>query len=436
MITYEIGVSEMLKEIFFINNDEGLILSDDFETENLEFLKVKDSAYKKMIEYLKNSNSFSLDIFLAINTTLAYGHHPRELDLEIEKYITKYIDSFIEEIDSIKDLNKYLNKESVQNYESVLVNKISYDLIKNIITLSLYHSRLYKAEHIYGVQNLLLNLSKNSHEKFSKWFLTTNRNDLKVIYIDAALNFMGSIDSLSESNINSEIPFVRSFSKIIFYNLDRNLQLPNIQKYFYDLEINEENIYFVFYYFSNKIFDLKNQTSVNELNDEIKKASKYLNYLNQNILKEFLRYINISVVYGIIDEIKDNDLRIKLFKVLFTDLETRIELEKFVSNFTIEKANILGNILLILDEKNLNEFLKRFDELVEKMREPYYVYRFHNQWDKQISTLTHYLIAIFIYFREKNDNKYMQFKNQFLEIKKSFAHTNDDYINDILKQII
>ena len=185
MITDEIGVSEMLKEIFTIYNDEDLILSDDFETENLEFLKVKDSAYKKIIEYLKNNNSFSMDTFLAINATLAYGHHPSKLDDEIKNYITKYIDNFIEKIDSIKDLNKYLYKESVQNYESILVDKISYDLIKNIITLSLYHSRLYKDKHIFGMRNLLLNLSKYSHEKFSKWILTTSRDDLKVIYIDA-----------------------------------------------------------------------------------------------------------------------------------------------------------------------------------------------------------------------------------------------------------
>lgn len=436
MITDEIGVIEMLKEIFCINNDEDLILSDDFETEILEFLKVEDSAYEKMIEYLKNSNSFSLDIFLAINTTLAYGHHPRELDIEIEKYITKYIDSFIEEIDSIKDLNKYLNKESVQNYESVLVNKISYDLIKNIITLSLYHSRLYKDEHIYGVQNLLLNLSKYSHEKFSEWFLVTNRNDLKVMYTEATLSFMNSIDSLSESSINSEIPFVRSFSKIIFYNLDRNLQLPNIQKYFYDLDSNEENIYFVLYYFSNRTIDFKNQNNINELNEEIKKASKYLSYLNQNILKEFLKYMNVSVVYGIIDEIKDNDLRIELLNILFEDLKTKIEFEQFISNFTIEKANILGNVLLVSDDSNFNNIVEKFDELTIKLKEPYYVYKFHNQWDKQISILIHYLIAVFIYFKEKNDKKYLQYKDKFLEVKKDFIHTNDEYINDILKQII
>lgn len=435
MITDEIGVSEMLKEIFCINNKEDLILSDDFETENLEFVKVKDSAYKKMIEYLKNNNSFSMDIFLAINATLAYGHHPREIDLEIEKYITKYIDNFIKEIDSIEDLTKYLNKESVQNYESILTNNISYDLIRNIITLSLYHLRLYKDKHIYGVQNLLLNLSKYSHKRFSQWLLTTNRNDLKVIYIDAELNFMGSIDSLSESNIASDIPFVRAFSKIIFYNIDRNLGLPNIHKHFYDLDSNEENIYFILYYFSNKSFDLKNQNSINELNNDIAKVSKYLNYLNQNILKEFLRYINISIIYGIIDEIKDNNLKIELFKVLFTDLETRIELEEFISNFTIEKANILGNILLLLDEKNLKEFLKKFNELVVKIQEPYYVYRFHNQWNKQISILIHYLIAIFVYFKEKKNNEYLVYKNKFLNLKKSFIHTNENYIVDILEQI-
>ena len=55
MITDEIGVSEMLKEIFCINNKEDLILNDNFETKNLEFVKVKDSAYKKIIEYLKNN---------------------------------------------------------------------------------------------------------------------------------------------------------------------------------------------------------------------------------------------------------------------------------------------------------------------------------------------------------------------------------------------
>lgn len=435
MITDEIGVSEMLKEIFCMNNKEDLILSDDFETKNLEFVKVKDSAYKKMIEYLKNNNSFSMDIFLAINTTLAYGHYPKEINLEIGKYITKYIDTIIKEIDSIEDLTKYFNKESVQNYESILVNNISYDLIKNIITLSLYHSKLYKDKYIYGVQDLLLNLSKYSHEKFSKWFLTTNRNDLKVIYADATLNFMTSIDSLSESNINSDIPFIRAFSKIIFYNIDRNLILPNIHKHFYDLDSNEENIYFILYYFSNKSFDLKNQNSISELNNDITKVSKYLNYLNQNILKEFLRYINISIIYGIIDEIKDSSLKIELFKVLFTDLETRIELEEFISNFTIEKANILGNILLMLDEKNLKEFLKKFNELVVKMQEPYYVYRFHNQWNKQISILIHYLIAIFVYFKEKKNDEYLVYKNKFLNLRKRFIHTNENYIVDILEQI-
>lgn len=435
MITDEIGVKDMLKEIFNVNNDEDLILSDDFETVNLEHIEVKNTAYEKMIEYLKNDNNFSIDIFLAINTTLAYGHHQNELDIGIKKYIDRNVDKIIEKMDSIKVLSSYLNKEAVQDYESIFVNQISYDIIKNITTLSLYHSRLYKNRYFYGVQNLLLNLSKYSHKKFSKWFLTTNRNDLKVIYAEATLNFMSNIDSLSESNIYSDIPFVRAFAKIIFYNLDRNLKLPNIQKYFYDLDVNEENIYFVLYYFSNKTFDLKNQSSINELNDEIKKTSKYFEYLNKKILGDFVRYINVPIIYGLIDEVKNDDLRIELFKVLFEHLKTRLEVEKFISNFSIEDANILGNILLVSDDSNLNNILKNFDELVVKMKEPYYIYRFHNQWDKQISILIHYLIAIFIYFKEKSDKKYIPYRNKFLEVRKSFAHTNDNYIEDILKQI-
>lgn len=436
MITNEIGVKYLFKEIFNINNDEDLILSSDFETENLKFIKVKDSAYKKIIDYLKNNNSFSFDIFLAINTTLAYGHYPKELDLEIEKYIIKYIDNFISELDYIKDFSKYLNKEFVQDFESIFVNKISYDLIKNIVTLS-FRSRLYKDEYIYGIKYLLSNLSKYSHKEFSKWFLKTNRKDLKVIYAYATLNFSRGIDNLIEKNINSEILFVRAFSKIIFYNIDRNLNLLNEKKYFHNLKINVENLYFVLYYFLNKSFDQKNINSVNEFNNEIKKASEYLNYLNEDILKEFLGYVNnILVVYGIIDEIKNNDLQAKLFQVLYDNLRTEIKTEEFINKFTIENANVLGKVLLFLDEEKLNDFFEEFDKLIEKMQEPYYMYLFHNQWRVQISILSHYLIAIYIYFKEKGNNKYLQYKEKFLNIKKDFIHTNEKCINDILKQII
>lgn len=96
----------------------------------------------------------------------------------------------------------------------------------------------------------------------------------------------------------------------------------------------------------------------------------------------------------------------------------------------------MGNILLNIDETNVNDFFKQFNEFLKAMQEPYYVYRFHNQWDKQISILTHYLIAIFIYFREEKDNKYLKYKNKFIEVKKNFVHTNDNYINEILKQLI
>lgn len=435
MITDEIGVEKMLKEIFNISDNDDLVVSNYFETVNLEHIKFQSTAYEKIINYLKNESNFSLDILLAINTTLAYGHSTKELDIEIGKYINKNINIIIKKLDSIKNLGNYLNKEVAQSYESIFTSKISYNLINNITSLCLYHSRLYKSIHFYGVQNLLLSLSKYSHIKYSKWFLKTKRNDLKIIYAEAMLNTMNSVDSLSEKDTYSEIIFVRVLAKVIFYNIDRNLKYSNIKKYFFDLELNKENLYFILFYFASNILDLKNENSIKNLNINLKKASKYLEYLDINILEEFLNHMNVSIIFGLIDEIEDSKLKSDSLQVLFTNLKFKIENEKFISNFSIEKANILGNILLVLDEKFLNALLINFDNMINKMEEPYYIYKFHDSWNEQISILLHSLIIIYIYNKEKNDITYFEYKKKFLKVKKGFAHTNDNYINDILEQI-
>ncbi len=435
MITDEIGVWEMLKKIFNIDNNESLIISDDFETESIEFIKFNESAYEKICQYLKNNDNISFNIFLAINTTLAYGHHPIKLDLEIENYIKKYSNEIIEKIEKIESLNKYLNKETFQEYESLFVKQISYNLIKNISTICLYRSRLYKNNYIYGIQNLLLNLSKYAHDKFSKWFLSTKRNDLKVVFGSATLDFMGSVDNLTEKSIESDIPFFRAFSKIVFYEIDRNITFPNLQKHFYNLDVNKENLYFVLYYFSNKTVDFKNENSLNKINDDMKKASKYLVFLDENILEEFLSSINLSILYGLIDEVESKTLRLSLFKTFFNYTKDSIKLERFISKFTIEKANILGNILLVLEENYSDEIIKEFDELITSMKEPYYFYKFKKLWDKQIVLLTHYLIAIFICNCKMSKINYIRCKNNFLEIQKGFSHVNDSFIKEILEQI-
>lgn len=435
MISEEIGFKELLEEVFSINSDEELLNSLDFEIKSLEYVTVNTSAYEKIINYLKSVNDISLDTFLAINATLAYGHHPKELDIEIDKFITMNIEHIIKYIDSIKKLEQYLNKESVQNYESILVNNISYNLIRNIVSLTLNHSILYKNIHFYGIQNLLLNLSKYSHEEFSDWFLRTDRKDLQVVYIESMLNFIHSVDTVSESNVNSKITFVRAFSKIIFYNLDRNLRLSSFEKKFYELDSNKENIYFLLYHFSNRTFNLRDSNSVRSLNEDIKKSSKLLDNMDKDILKEFLNNLNISIAYGLVDEIANVKLRMDLLNVLFEDLKRKIELEEFINNFTIEKANVLGNVILLLGEDSLIQLLTNFNDIIKKMEEPYYVYKYHNNWYTNISKLVHYLIPIFIYYKEKNDKKYIEYKDSFIEIKKDFVHTNDEDINEILKQI-
>lgn len=435
MITDEIGMKMMLKEIFDINNNDELFTSDYFEGTSVDNVKMHDNTYEKIMNYLKNTTEVSLDVFLAINSTFAYGHFPEKFDVEIEEYISQNINVIINKLDSIKSLNNYLNKEIAQSYESIFTDNISYKLISNLISLCLHPPRLYKNIYFYGVQSLLLILSKYSHEEYSRWFLKTKRNDLKIIYAEAMLNSISSIDSSLEKNINSEIDFVRVLVKVFLYNIDRSMRYQKIQKYFFDLEQTKENLYFVLFYFSRCIVDLKNENSIQNLNVEINKASKYLNQLDKEMYEEFLDYVNISIIFGLTGEIEDNELKLDLFSVLFTSLNNKIKNEEFISRHSIEKADILGQTLLVLDDNILKIFLANFDNIINKMKEPYYIYKFYSSWGKQISILMHSLIAIFVYDKENNSTRYLGFKKKVLEVKKGFIHINDDYIRDILEKI-
>lgn len=433
MTTNEIGFKELLKNVFNISNDEELLNSSDFETINLEHISVNESAYEKITNHLM-TNSVSFKEFLAINSSLAFGHPNENIIKAIKFYILNNKDNIFQELENSEDLSDYLNKQNIQYYKHLLENTISYDFIKKLVNLSLHKEEIYKDEHLYGIKYLLTNLSVAIHKEFSDWFLSSNRKDLKIIYAYSIVNPYGCINNLDINELNSNILFVRTLSKIVNYNIDRSPRYKKMKKYFYDLNIPEiENLHLLLYHFSIRICNSDNDKK--KIEEDIYKASIYLQNLNKEILEQYLKEISYSNLSLIINEIKDNTLKKDLYEGILVSLLEKIDNTEFISKFSIEEANILGVVLLQINKQSLNTLLKDFKDKIDLMNEPYYVYTQHKEWDKNISILFHYLIAIYVYYKTHNQSDFIEYKNKLVAVKKEFIHTSEKEINSILEQI-
>ncbi|MDD3466972.1 MAG: hypothetical protein PHE67_07465 [Campylobacterales bacterium] len=441
MITSEIGVEELFKSIFSVNDITNLQSCEYFNADSLQSIHILDDGYEAICQFLKQHDEISLELFIAINGTLAYGHPSTKITNEIEKYIKKYVDSIFLNLQySIQDQTHCFSKQNSQYYRSIVeIEKITKILLDSLIGLCTYHTRLYNKQclHVYGIKNLLLNLSMYEMDKFDTWFLQSEREDLKLIYAEAFLDSWHIMHYLLENHTNSKITFVRALAKLFYYNADRKLDCFKTSYSVADLDNNlEENIYFVLYSFLFMALDFRDSKKMEIIQNNIRSVSSHLQYLTIDIAREFYDNLQSYIFYDLIDKVQNEHEKNKLFSDFFEYLKVKLQHEQSISKISIENANVLGNLLLKLSEDNFDKFKKEIDALFEKINIPYFCYMFNDSWRKSIILIVHFLIGVFIYYRENQGSGLAQEEiKKFKAIKKKFNSWNDEKIGEILKQI-
>lgn len=441
MIINEIGTKELFKSIFSVNDITNLQSCKYFNADSMQSIHILEYGYEAIYQYLKHHDEISLELFIAINGTLAYGHPSADITNTIKEYIKKHVDDiFLNLQSSIQDQKHCFSKQNSQYYQSIIeAKKITKNLLDSLTSLHTYHTQLYNKQcfYIYGVKYLLLNLSMYTMDKFDTWFLQFEREDLKLIYAEALLDSWNMMHYLSENHTNSKIVFVRALAKLFYYKADRKLDYFQTSYSVADLDNNiDENIYFVLYSFRFRDFDFGDSKKLEIIQNDINLVSSHLQYLTVEVAREFYDNLQSYIFYGLIDEVKNENQRNELFSDYFEYIKVKLQNEQSISKFSIENANVLGNLLLKLNEDKFDKFKKEVDTLFEKINIPYFSYMFSDSWSKSIILIVHFLIGIFIYYRANQGRGSIQEEIQkFKAVKKKFNSWNDEKIDEILKQI-
>ena len=434
----EIGFEEMTKTIFFVNEKNELIERNYFEG-TLPNLHLTEKGYDKIINYLNNNSFQNMDILLIILSSLAYGHPSEKMKKTLAYFITKNKDIIFNNIDTLENIIEIeLNKEKSQVVQSIIDMEMSFNLLEtlsNIINFMWRGFDLYKKEKLYGLGYLFLYLSKYCHNDFEEWFLKTKSNKLKIIYTNEQLDSLNIFD-IEEVYINSKINFVRGLAKLVIYV--KEFKLTDNQKSIMDLEPNEENVYFTIFSLDLKYYGKLYKDDIDKLNKRLIEIKEYLQFLSPSIIKEFLIRVDTNILYGMVNEVINQKQRFSIYDELLKYLDTNIDLLTLTNFEKIEEANIYGAILFeIDDEQRIIEIKNKFDIIFKEIDEPYYFYRFHNDWRMSLNKLLYYLIVIFIYYSNKDKrDTFLIYKEKINNIKKDFEFFKYEQVNNLLEQIV
>ena len=425
----QIGVDELLEKVFL--NKNKLIEENYFEDKSLYF-HADEKAYQIFSQYLENNPKLeSVNILLGVLATFAYGEAPEELKKLIKKIIIQNKDLIISNIDSLEETVKNtLNIDISSTLLNMIDMKISFALL-NALNYSWSPYPLYKGKYFYGIQYLLEYLSEYCYDDFEKWFLSTESKNLKIIFINEVLSNNYHYEYReNELYIKSKINFMRCYSKMIFFT-EKRLYFPN-QKTIFDLEKNEENLYFIIFYI-NKYYHYLDEKNRDIFYNELIKLEEYLQYLTLSIFKEFSDKINLEVLYAIVNKIQDKELRDSLYEEILNHLNKDISSFDDISIDELDNATLYGKILShIAKEEKIDEIQKKFNKIFNQLNEPYSFYKNDSKWKKSLKELLYYLqiISIFYSSRNKTTSLIPENKKKIKLVMKEFDfYHKKDFIN-------
>ena len=415
------------------NNFLNIDFDSYFESYNIN-MSIEKRQYNQIVKLFKQSEEISLNTFIWINASLAYGESTNGIKNKIKIYIEKYKEIIFKELEKTPSLNNFINNKNKQYYNAMIYGNISFEYILDINTLNVYHHSIYKENRLWGVEYLLINLFKYVKKDFNNWFTNTKREDLKLIFSESILSPIFHNRLLTIEDDNSDILFIRILSKIEFYNI--NVNHLSSDKSFLNLEKNEENALLVLYHFYRKNLKVEDKLYLDKLKQDISNSKEFLSILSEKEFKNCFEYINHEILYELIYLMEDRSNKEKVFMTYSDYLERKVVGERYISSISIDLSNTFGNVLFQLDKKYFLDFKEKTKKLLEEINEPFYFYRFWNEWNLKISHSCLFLITIYIYCKLQNKNDYLEIKEKFLKCKENFEHNSDEKIEFILNQII
>lgn len=409
----EIGFNQMIKEIF---NQQQIDNNSSFIERNL----------KKISDHL-NNNKLSIEALISVSSISSYMKVNKEFSDNLKSYITLNSKEIINNLETLNINNNDFNKKIYQALNEFKDFKISFKIISSLNNCYRYgwhNFKLFKKNKYYGLSNLLLYLCNYSHEEFQDWFIKTKKENLKIIYINRQLECQ-EIYKINEKLIDSKIAFVRTIVKYIIIEKDKKIQDL--------LAVNEENLYFILFYFSKNAY-----IGVEKLEEKIIKYEEYFKYLTSEIVNEFIN-IPSKILISIINRIKEKNKQKEFYLIILNNIKKLILFEENEYNIDskIEELDIYGQLLAFIGNKSeIKEIYKRFNEQYLIINEPYYFYRFNTKWCNKLLLLTKLLTIIYVYNKSINNNqKITEYNKKFIDIKKNFYFVQEDKVNNIINQL-
>jgi len=450
MLNKEFGFNIVLSEIFGLKNAaEADLERSKYLNGNLNNLSVTEDGYKAIKDYVDNScDEIGFEIINGILATFAYGHPSliSGINDSVKQVILREKDDLLCELDkSFPDLKTHLNQQQYQVCQSLMKMKVSYNLVDYLANQHFRAEMILKKRDFYGLQNLLPTIAAVCPKEFEEWYLKTERDDIKAIFVNSFLDFdlnkfFRNFSKISaEDFIESKIDVLRLYSILMKIGADRlggGISIEKTKSFIPEKRIAEkEKLRLVLYSFKYSRFDPKDDVRNKLLDEDIKTFTKNFSYLDEEIVSEFLGHIDDSVLAEIIGSIEDREKKIKLLSIIVSKLDSRLKENLRPHIHDILKANLHGSLLKEFGDKYGQEIEELFSQNLSKINEPYFYYRHNDLWSEAISRAMYYLIIIFIFYHDKDSSKISLCKDKFLKAKGSFYHYLSKEFDEILQQI-
>lgn len=446
MLSKEIGFTYLLNEVFSIHelSPETLNQTEYFEWAG-EHLKVKPSGHSKINKYFaeKTLADNKTLLILGVMSTFAYSHPDKTIKKNAMSYTQKHFNNILDNLEYIIPSQEDSFYEKGRQFYSQLISlSYSYKLLEVLSRPDF--PRLIRERHNYGIRCLLAYMARVNFDGFDEWFNNTKRADLKLLFVNFIFdsfhieeyvnnNFQKSNNALLRTtSIFKDFPISR-YSPAI----NRDFEIKDIQT---SLIPDKEKAYIVLYYHMEEYrgSELNKLDTDNKLSDGLDYIGKspFMRNLDVEALKEFdLQFYNYEITRRLIESLNDEKQKNDLLVYLYHKVKDSVH-EKHIAIHNLMAANVLGRMLIVLNDEHTKEIERLFDKIYKEIHHPYVYCRHNILWSTSVMKLMFYLISLFIkYTNSEKIDLLAAYVNKYKNVKHVYYHNMDDELESILRQV-
>lgn len=447
MLLKEIGFEYLLEKVFLVNHctPTSIAQYEHFELSG-DDLKVKLSAFDKIREYIASNpkpiNETSL--ILGIMSTFAYSHPDENMKNDAMRFIQIHFDGIIYNLERIvPELESTFQKKSIGFYKHIILMPFSYELME-IASHPNNFPWLVHDRNNYGIKYLLGYMAMVNFKKFDKWFCTSPRDDLKMLFIAYLYDPVYSGSHVSYQFMESKNPLLRVTG--IFNALPISKFMP-VHGRSVDIKdilslpiTDKEKAYVTLYYFI-KEYGAKGFDEL-DVDDKLKKdlgvigQCNHMNNLDDSLLRDsHLQEYNYEIARRLIEVLSDNNQKNELMRYLLHNILDNLH-DEYIGTHDLMSANVLGRAMISIDSDITDEIVGLFDKMYKEIYQPYFHIRRYTTWSIGVSKLMFYLIALFVKY--SNDGKFEEltaYVKKYKTVKDGHSHHMNNDLESFLGQI-